>query len=125
VEKTIAETIQNGPILHVSVHTFTPVFNGVERKLDIGILYDETRQSEKQFCEKWRDQLQQSLENKVVALNLPYNGADDGFTTYLRTLYDDNQYLGIEIEINQKFANRPEMDEIQSAIKGFLKTEIF
>ncbi|MEQ8241680.1 MAG: N-formylglutamate amidohydrolase [Cyclobacteriaceae bacterium] len=124
VAQTIAEAIKTGPILHVSVHTFTPIFNGIERKLDVGILYDDARQNEVQFCEKWRDHFEQSLQHRTVALNLPYNGADDGFTTYLRTLYDDTQYLGIEIEINQKYARRPEMEEIQSAMKDFLKTVI-
>ena len=38
-----------------------------------------------------------------VRHNYPYLGKMDGFTTYLRKKFPKN-YVGIEIEINQKYA---------------------
>ncbi len=36
-------------------------------------------------------------------MNEPYAGADDGLTTSLRGRFAPRQYLGIEIEINNRF----------------------
>jgi hypothetical protein len=38
-----------------------------------------------------------------VRRNYPYVGYSDGLTTYLRTRFDDRQYSGIELEINQRY----------------------
>jgi predicted N-formylglutamate amidohydrolase len=34
------------PVLHLSIHSFTPIWSGVERKVDIGILFDPDNKSE-------------------------------------------------------------------------------
>src|SRR5690606_12505571 len=47
-EQAIGEQIQSGDeVIHLSVHTFTPVLNGDVRKADIGLLYDPSRAAEK------------------------------------------------------------------------------
>jgi hypothetical protein len=38
-----------------------------------------------------------------VRFNYPYLGKADGFTTFMRKQFPKN-YIGIEIEVNQKFA---------------------
>jgi len=88
------------PVLHLSVHTFTPVLNGVARKADIGLLYDPARLSEKAIV----DRLSMKLKKKGfdVRRNYPYRGKADGHTTALRKKYPDGEYAGIEIEWNQK-----------------------
>ena len=48
--------------------------------------------------------------------NYPYLGKADGFTTYLRKQFQTH-YLGIEIEINQKYAKANVMS---SELKGVL-----
>lgn len=53
-------------------------------------------------------------------INVPYNGADDGFTTYLREQFPADKYLGIEIEVNQKYAGTEEMSVIRSALSNSL-----
>lgn len=117
VEEAIAKAIDNKqPVLHISVHTFTPVLNGVERAVDIGILYDEEKTSEAVFAKQWQDSLSQRLPNLCVMLNVPYNGADDGFTTYLRTKFDEQVYCGIELEVNQKFVGKSELELIKKAL---------
>lgn len=126
VEKKISGYVAQGDaVLHISVHTFTPVINGVVRSVDLGLLYDEDRSSEKQFCEAWKHRLDTIITEHVVMLNCPYNGADDGFTTYLRTKFPEESYLGIEIEINQKHIDTSEMQQIKEALVHSLSPFIY
>jgi predicted N-formylglutamate amidohydrolase len=104
------------PVFHLSVHSFTPVLNGVERHVDIGLLFDPARSLEKDICTLWVKNLLKALPDKCIQFNQPYLGTDDGFTTYLRTRFSDPGYAGIEIEINQKFADSKEMVAIQAAL---------
>ncbi len=93
------------PLLHLSIHSFTPIWNKQERKVDIGILFDPSRNSEYLFSQQLRKNLQLNLPEFQIHFNEPYKGTDDGFTTWLRTKYSDDEYTGIEIEVNQKFAS--------------------
>lgn len=108
------------PVLHLSVHTFTPVFSGQERNVDIGLLFDPSRKNEKQFCETWRKQLLKSFPDWKIEFNEPYKGIDDGFTTYLRTQFSDEQYLGIELEWNQKWAASGNAPQYYAGIRNSL-----
>jgi predicted N-formylglutamate amidohydrolase len=108
------------PVLHLSIHTFTPVFNGKERPVDVGLLFDPGRKSETDFCAKLMDGLEQMLSGVRIEFNEPYKGTDDGFTTYLRTKFADKDYLGIEIEINQKFLGAEQWELISVGLKEVL-----
>ncbi len=101
----IEERIQTfqKPVLHLSIHTFTPIWNERERQVDIGLLFDPERTKESLFCTTLKRAIDSQRNGFLCRLNEPYLGTDDGFTTYLRTRFDDADYLGIEIEINQKF----------------------
>lgn len=108
VENAIRKNLKKSekPIVHISVHTFTPVLDKVKREVEIGLLYDPKRKNEKDFC----GELQRALKNKLpkeyrVKLNKPYQGKADGFTTHLRKCFKDEEYLGIEIEVNQAIAS--------------------
>jgi len=91
-------------VLHLSVHTFTPVLNGKVRIADIGLLYDPARRGERFFCSRWKRKLREGDSSLKVRLNYPYSGRSDGFTTYLRSVFKEELYLGIELEVNQKYA---------------------
>ena len=104
VRKMIAAS---GSVIHISVHSFSPVLNGQVRNADIGLLYDPARQQEKAFCARLKSALDQSAIG-VTRLNYPYRGNADGLTTYLRRSLPASSYIGIEIEINQ---NRAVVDE--------------
>lgn len=93
------------PILHLSMHSFTPVLNGVKRQADIGLLYNPSRQNEKAFAKHWRQGLRQFNPCFQVRLNYPYRGTSDGFTTALRKQYTDTFYIGLEVESNQALVN--------------------
>jgi predicted N-formylglutamate amidohydrolase len=85
------------------VHSFTPVFYGVERQAEIGLLYDPRRSNERLFCAEWRNLLQRSSSNNLfrVRMNYPYKGTADGFITSLRKIFSNSYYIGIELEVNQ------------------------
>ena len=106
IEKRIAT---KGNVLHVSVHSFTPVLDGVKRTMDIGLLYDPSRTGEKTFCWDWRSAIKERMPSLVVSMNQPYKGISDGFTTALRVKFPKH-YSGIEIEVNQRFATNGRMD---------------
>lgn len=104
VQNQITDSINTkGPVIHISVHTFTPHLNGRERNFDIGMLYDPKRYREKLFCKEWKERLAMGSTELSVRMNRPYKGTSDGFTTYLRKQYPEENYLGIELEVNQKF----------------------
>ncbi len=88
-------------VIHLSVHSFTPRLGGVERRADVGLLYDPRRRSEREVCESWRFHLRQADPSLVVRRNYPYRGHADGHTTALRRALGGKPYLGIELELNQ------------------------
>lgn len=111
VEQLVHDFVMAGRrVLHISVHSFTPVLNGEERQADIGLLYDPKRKGEQNFCREWGKALIKQAPNLLVRNNYPYLGIADGFPTYLRKRFKDEEYLGIELEVNQKF---PQGDEKQ------------
>ena len=104
VERYIASEIAAGrSVLHIGVHSFTPQLNGEVRQADIGLLYDPARTKERHFCAAWRKALLAAEPDLRVRKNYPYLGTADGFTTYLRRQFDDADYAGIELEVNQRF----------------------
>lgn len=120
VQREIEKSIN--PVLHLSIHSFTPVWNGAERKTDIGILFDPSRNTESSFSEQLKNNLQDYLPTYQLHFNEPYKGTDDGFTTWLRKHYADDRYAGIEIEVNQKFA--PDLSSIEVALSKSIKNII-
>jgi len=107
VESAISKMIRrDGRVVHISVHSFTPILNGKSRNADIGLLYDPKRPGERGLARRWKQRLGSQLPLRVRC-NYPYRGTADGFTTYLRTRFRDGLYSGIEIEINQRLLPLP------------------
>lgn len=90
--------------LHLGVHTFTPVLDGVPRTVDIGVLFDPNRPGEVEFSRIFMTELTRALPDLRVQPNAPYDGISDGLPTSLRRMLDDSAYLGIELEVSQAFA---------------------
>lgn len=101
---------RGGVVLHLSVHTFTPVFRGEVRETDIGVLFDPSRELEALFCGVWLRELRAGASPLrrplVVRANDPYKGTDDGLTTHLRGMLPADRYLGVELEVCQRFPRR-------------------
>jgi len=103
VAATVARLAGEGrAVVHLSVHTFTPVLNGRPRGADVALLYDPARRPERTFCAAWADALARRFPELAVRRNQPYRGASDGLTTWLRSRHADGAYLGVEIEVNQR-----------------------
>lgn len=127
VESEISKFIQEGEtVLHLSIHSFTPFWGKEERRFDIGLLYDSRIPKEKEFCRKFKAELLK-LNNYDIRFNQPYLGKADGFPTYLRKRFPEN-YIGIELEINQKFSENNQMPKelkvtLFNALQSCAKTE--
>ncbi|MFZ1806959.1 MAG: N-formylglutamate amidohydrolase [Cyclobacteriaceae bacterium] len=111
------------PILHLSIHSFTPIYQGKERKVELGLLYDPDRPSEYQFCQNLMQAITSIDSGIIIKHNEPYLGIDDGFTSYLRSIYSNDQYLGIEIEISQKFIG--DLSKIEQTLAQGIKKVLF
>ncbi len=103
--KVISDNIEeNRLILHLSLHSFTPQLGTQKRNNDFGILYDPTRTKEKYWAKSFKERIEENLGAYRVRMNYPYLGKADGLTSYFRKKFSEH-YLGIELEINQKWAN--------------------
>ena len=118
VEALISKILEKGEkLLHVSVHSFSPELDGSIRNTDIGLLFDPKNAEEKNYCKILKKELLLHGPQFKVRFNYPYLGKADGFTTYLRKKYPKN-YLGIELEINQKYS-------VDNKMEAALKDRIF
>ena len=108
----------NNKVIQLSVHSFTPVLNGVERNTDIGVLYHPGRPSEVNFARVFKSALMQYLPHLKIRFNYPYLGKPDGHVAFFRKIYSDEQYEGIELELNQMHAFN---EQIYTGIKKALQ----
>jgi predicted N-formylglutamate amidohydrolase len=108
VIRFIADRIdkKRSPVVHVGVHSFTPVLRGRRRDVQVGLLFNPNRPLEAALCRVWREELAALRPRWTIALNRPYKGTDDGLTTSLRRLFEPKQYLGIELEVIQPLLTR-------------------
>lgn len=109
VHRSIARRLRGGGrVLHVSVHSFAPEFEGQIRNADIGLLYDPRRPFERRTAGAIQDALRRLDPGLRVRRNYPYAGRSDGLTTSLRRRFAAPRYAGLELEINQRLcARRP------------------
>jgi len=98
----------HGRAFHLSVHSFTPVWQGRERGVEIGLLDDPRRGPERAFCRGWRGEvLGRAPEGWRIYMNRPYAGWTDGHTAALRRELPPTRYLGVEIEVNNRLIRTP------------------
>ena len=102
VESALKPKTQAATIVHLGIHSFTPELNGKVRNTDIGILYDPSRPQERAYANVIKAEIKRLYPAMKVRFNYPYKGTTDGLTTTLRKKFGQ-RYVGIEIEINQKF----------------------
>jgi predicted N-formylglutamate amidohydrolase len=101
VAQAVRAQAARGRVVHVAVHSFTPVLHGEARNADVGLLYDPRRPAEADFCKRWRAVLKNLAPDLRVRMNYPYAGTADGLATWLRKRWPDPVYAGIELELNQ------------------------
>ncbi len=107
-----------GQVVHLSVHSFTPELDGVVRDADIGLLYDPSREGERELARSWKQRLEDVDPSLRVRFNYPYRGTADGHVTLLRSRFEGRSYLGLELEVNQRFVLGAQADweRIQAGI---------
>ncbi|MCA9494348.1 MAG: N-formylglutamate amidohydrolase, partial [Myxococcales bacterium] len=88
---------RRGEVVHLSVHAFTGTLGEERRAFDVGLLFDPARPREQAVV----DELSRALreEGMDVRENQPYLGTEDGGTTWLRTIFPDPVYAGLELEL--------------------------
>jgi predicted N-formylglutamate amidohydrolase len=117
VEGAIREALRRGKsVLHLGVHSFTPVLDGVRRTADLGLLYDPARPMERGICADWRAAVMRAEPSYVVRKNYPYRGIGDGLTTSLRRMHAPSRYAGVEVEMNQALLGARKSLEHLSAV---------
>jgi predicted N-formylglutamate amidohydrolase len=94
-------------VVHIGVHTFTPVLNGKRRNADVGLLYDPRRRFEVKVADALAARLRAEWPTLRIRRNYPYRGWTDGLTTALRGRFPATRYAGIEIEVNQALLRNP------------------
>lgn len=119
----IAERQMNGErVIHVSVHSFTPVLDGKARDLDIGLLYDTNRSDEAFLADIWKSRLTAGNPELKVRFNVPYRGRSDCHQRSYRELYKSGAYQGIELEINQNLVSaQPGWNDIKKLLADSLR----
>ena len=90
-------------VLHISFHSFTPKLRGERRTTDVGLLFDPARAPEAAFCSRWRQAIQSIDPRLRVRYNDPYAGTHPSVVESLRKKFRPRRYVGIQIEVNQKF----------------------
>lgn len=104
VKRAVESVVSSGHrAVHLSVHSFTPRLAGHVRTADIGLLYDPARAPEAALAAGWRERLGSRVPAYRIRRNYPYRGAADGLCTWLRAEFSARNYVGIELEVNQRF----------------------
>jgi len=119
-----ASTRAGRRVLHLAVHSFTPVLRGEVRNADLGLLYDPRRPGERALCAAWSRALRAADPSLRVRLNYPYRGSSDGLTTALRKRYPDAEYLGVELEVNQRLFERRALAQLARLIAASVAQQI-
>lgn len=120
VERGLRRARASGRLLvHVGVHSFTPVFHGTRRRTEIGLLSDPARSRETAFVLEWQKQLQHNT-TWTVHRNRPYRGTGNGLINDLRSRHPARDYIGVELELNQKLVGTSRAQQIMAQL--LLKT---
>jgi predicted N-formylglutamate amidohydrolase len=108
VENAVVAALEAGPVLHIGIHSFTPVLDGHVRHAAVGILYDPKRCRERGVVDAWKAAMHDVEPAWRVRRNYPYLGSADGLTTTLRRRWGDAEYCGLELEVNQALVAGPQ-----------------
>jgi len=104
VDAAVAEALAGGGrLIHIASHSFTPELHGDVRTADIGLLYDPSRPGEVAFSSAWLAALKAADPSLRLRRNYPYLGRSDGVAQSLRRKHPPERYIGIELEVNQRY----------------------
>jgi predicted N-formylglutamate amidohydrolase len=117
VETALRDALDAGRrVVHVAVHSFTPVLGGETRNADVGLLYDPRRPRERELALAWQEALREIRPGLRVRRNYPYPGVADGLATWLRRRLPDPMYAGFELEVSQAVLAGPSRRDAERAL---------
>ncbi|MEO8930200.1 MAG: N-formylglutamate amidohydrolase [Caldimonas sp.] len=104
VDEAVAAAVDAGDrVMHIASHSFTPELHGHVRTADIGMLYDPARPGEVALATAWIEALRAADPGLRLRRNYPYLGKSDGVTMKLRRRHAPDRYVGMELEVNQRY----------------------
>ena len=107
INKFITNSINNGKVPKIiSIHSFTPIWKGEKREIDVGVLWDKDDRLSKIFLN--------SLQNIKLGDNKPYNGRLKNDTLYKHATSQGIPH--VLIELRQDLLKK-EKDKLQWAKK--------
>ena len=137
VRDTIQQMLRRSDqVVHLSLRTF-PLRSigkkrspgkkrsaGKVRRADMGLLYDPACVDELELCVDWIDEMWDEVPMLRVRRNYPRRGTVDSITKAMRTEFTGQNYLGIELLLNQAWAGRKVAvrDEVIDGICWTLQT---
>jgi predicted N-formylglutamate amidohydrolase len=89
------------PVVHLSVHTFSPESDLAPPDCDIAVLYDPARQNETLLAGTWIAALRAAAPDLAISDNPP--GSSGEVLHVLRNEYDPGSYLALRLEVCQAF----------------------
>lgn len=114
LHETIAAHIAQGQqVLHLSLFTFPPIFHRLFLSTAIGISYDAHRHGEKEVVRILHGLLNKETPSYRIRHNNPLLGPRDRTLSLLREKFEEKEYLGIKLGLNQALITTPhEQDKI-------------
>ncbi len=101
IDRTVKARLARGPAHLISMHSFTPVWDGKARGMEIGLLYDEHVIHAERLDAAFQS------EGFIVAHNEPYSGAAALFVYSILTHGRANGVPFIEIEVRNDLIRDP------------------
>lgn len=109
------EAAATGASVLLSVHTFTPVYEGNPRAMEVGVLFADEDTLGAELAEAF------AAEGFVVALNEPYSGKE-GLIYAAERHAKAHGLAPLEIEVRQDLAVQPEVRaRVVAALRRFVK----
>jgi predicted N-formylglutamate amidohydrolase len=106
--------------LHVAMHSFTPEYEGVVRRVSLGVMFDPDYPLEDALGGAMVRRMREL--GMVAEVNQPYDGRAAALTTSCRNMFPADRYAGIEIEINQR--HLAEIDRIKTVVLDAVRSAV-
>ncbi len=101
-ELIVAALVSGGRAAFLSIHSFTPVWEGRVRDIDIGLLIDPDRPCDRELAETLRRELSGRDPGLRIAINRPYSGLEEGIDRSLRQEFASRPLRVLTLELNQR-----------------------
>lgn len=99
-----AAIASHGLAVHISVHSFVERLGGEERRNHVGLLYGPDHPGERALADRLHARL--AAADLRIRRNYPYSGVDDGFCMRMRVEREATTYIGMELELNQRWVRQ-------------------